>query len=265
MEMPELEERGYFWWSDDKLEDDQFASPNGCAGVLTITRAGVISLDLDGVLPDERGRFAVLDRNREPLVRTISGIVRKTKRHVILSGLMKNGGSVSTNSLSYEKFSALHCLVSYYRLTRDATTPLFKKMTIPLDGYEEWAGRGDIEVKREEDSTVLSYNQTENHIYRVHDKAVRLRFGVDGPEPGRWFREVAYKEYVMLDFKFMTPVGVERIIKEHNSFQDMLVLFTNSEKDIEWPLVFENISRDEATLYFRRAKREVGPVRDLDC
>jgi hypothetical protein len=109
-----LEKRGLFWWHDEPVPDRQFAPENSVPGLLTIDNEGYISLDLDGFLPSMNGPVAAFfdDRSVEISGRCIEGFLKESSQKVLLTGLIKSGGRLSSAGMSYAGYIANNCHVS---------------------------------------------------------------------------------------------------------------------------------------------------------
>jgi hypothetical protein len=265
MDTPELEERGLFWWTDDKLQDHEFAPPNSVYGVLKIDNDGSIEVELDNVLPSAWGYFDSIADNQPPITRSISGILKNSRQHVILCNLWKSASTWSSRAPSHEKYGAWTCLVSQSPLNRTGTVPRFRNMTIPLDGYEEWLGFGRIQVKSGKTRAKIKWNLSGNYIFRLHDKTIRLVCGVERPPDGIFLRSITYKSSGHFDFAFKKYMTIDDILRQHKRFEDLLILLSNFEQDIAWPVVSVSKTSHKAKLYYRRMRRPGVDVEQLKC
>src|SRR5262249_4729137 len=141
-----LEGRGLFWWADDPIPLGQFAPDSCVPGLLRIEDDGDISLELDNYLPTEHGPMSAILRQELPSDKRIRGLLKGAGQHILLDGLIRNGGQMSSNSISYERYVASACLVSEGKAVPQKL--LFKRLIVPLSGYEQWLKLGAIKVTR---------------------------------------------------------------------------------------------------------------------
>jgi hypothetical protein len=82
---------------------------------VTSSRAGLIvhrkrgGGDADTYLPNPHSPMAAM--TREPVTRCIQGLLKGSGNRVLLCDPIRNGGPFSTNGISFERFSAAHCLM----------------------------------------------------------------------------------------------------------------------------------------------------------
>jgi hypothetical protein len=68
-----------------------------------------------------------------------SGLLKGSGQHILLVELIRNGGQMKTNGISYERYIAYTCLVCESEPVAAELT--FKHLIVPLSGYEEWGVR----------------------------------------------------------------------------------------------------------------------------
>jgi hypothetical protein len=108
--MSVLEQRGVFWWHDEAIAEGLLAPDAHAVGLLRVEDNGRAVLELDGYLSNPHGPMAAM--TREPVTRCIQGLLKGGGDRVLLCDLNRNGGQFSTNGISFERFSAAHCLIS---------------------------------------------------------------------------------------------------------------------------------------------------------
>jgi hypothetical protein len=101
-----LSDRGLFWWSDTQIPGGQFAPDESVSGLLTINETGRIKIELDGVLPNSHGAWAVMAQGALEGGRTICGLLMTENKHVLVTDVHRHGGRFQTNGLSRETFIA---------------------------------------------------------------------------------------------------------------------------------------------------------------
>ena len=133
-----VEETGYFWWGDTPVPSGQLAPETAVVGKLSIDEDGYSRLELEGLLPSEIGPLAAFGAG-EPLPegKRIHGILKGSNKTVRLSGVNRAGGRIKSNGISFERYSALQCLLGDGPF-RDLPQPLeFQRLTVELKGFEE--------------------------------------------------------------------------------------------------------------------------------
>lgn len=250
-----IEERGLFWWSDNAIGDN-IAPEGGVFGTLTVDDNGVIRLELDGLMPGRATSGIEFGRERLPVTHSIVGLLKTSNQYVVLGDLSKNGGNYRSHGLSYDVYGAWTCLVSRYPFNKTGVTPKFRNMTIPLDGYEVWVGFGSIDIKPARNYVKVEYKKNGEHVFRLADKIIRLRYGVDGPNDSFFTREATYKSFGAFDLTFKRGVNVGDLIIQHRRLEDLLIILSNFERDLSWPTVSVYKKSYQAILYYRRDKRK---------
>jgi hypothetical protein len=259
-----IEEKGLFWWSDNAIEDN-IAPDGGIYGTLTVNDRGVIKLELDHLMPSNEDNHHIYLSEQLPITRSISGILKATDQYVILSNLWRSGGHRKSHALSYDEYGAWTCLVSHSPLDRTGAIPKFRNMTIPLVGYEVWMGFGSLDIKATRNHVKVGHKRSGNHTFKLPDRTVRLRYGVDGPRSSFFTNQATYKTFGAFDFTFKKNCSLDEIIKHHKRFEDLLIILSNIEHDLAWPIVSTFRKSQGATLYFRRDRRKDVKIDRHEC
>ena len=266
MELYDLDERGYFWWSDEPIQQGQFAPSNGSYGRLTVSDVGAIHLELDSRLSTDQNPFKALENSGRKLARQISGILRNTDHFVLLRDVWRDGGRVSTNGLSYERYMAEVCLVSGSPFVNPTQPPRYRRLTIPLAGFEEWLKLGAIEGRRTKSVLRIKHRIPNGCKYPLDDGVLAIDFDLVGPYFGRILdKEVNLREESSFVYRFKRAVVTEVVIEKYRWLGDLLILLTNVERTLDWPTVRVGPKSARATLYFRRVKRVTKEVTWHDC
>jgi hypothetical protein len=251
-----IDERGLFWWHEELVPDRHFAPENSVAGHLKIEADGRISLELDSFLPNEKGPLSTLMSAEQAEIekRSIQGILKDSGNRVLLLNLIKAGGRFSTNAMSFEKYSAMNCLVSTVGFANNEAVLKFKGLEVDLTGFQEWLRLGSIEIKRSSTRTSTTYRKPKNVVYRLEDGELIVRYGLSGPSPfARKSDEVSLKESVSFVYQSTRRATLEELKEQYALLEDLLILLTGSDYCLEWPFV--KLSKDRrCRWYFRRVR-----------
>jgi hypothetical protein len=233
--MKALEERGLFWWADEVITNDQLAPDNCVAGLLTIDEDGVTTLDLDGYLPSEDGPMSALANRPIPQERTIRGLLKTSSKQVLLFDLVRNGGRFATNGISHEVFNAWNCFFFDKGNPTNASTK-FEKISVRLDGFEQWIGRNGISFQRTDEQFSAEYKKTKDLVYQLDGGELSIRFFLDGTMPlimkGL---EVSWKERTEVSLHFNEPINSSQAKAEYQYIEDLLILLSDSTYRLSWP------------------------------
>jgi hypothetical protein len=252
-----LEGRGLFWWGDDPIPEQQIA-PNSCvSGLLKIDNDGSSSLELDGYLPSEHGPMAAMVQREFPADKCIRGLLKGSAQHILLVGLIRNGGQMKSNGISYERYIAFTCLVSESGAV--ASKLIFKQLIIPLSGYEEWLRLNAIKVVRTRRTVSVKYKWPKDANYRLTDGSLTIDFELDGQSSGALSgAEVSMKETASASLRFSKPLDLDSIKTQYQLFEDLLILLTSTDYALDWPSVALT-KETRYRLYFRKlGDRAVG-------
>jgi len=164
-----LEDRGIFWWNDERVPATHFAPDGSVGGRLTIEEDGEIRLDLDDVMPSGRHPLEYLLDKGNPVERNIQGLLA-TAGHVLLLNAFRNGTTVRTHNVSKEQYFVQQCLVSDERFKRDGKAPLsFRSVEVDLAGFEDWMWLQSIRVERRKNTLRARYKSPKDRRFCAFD------------------------------------------------------------------------------------------------
>jgi hypothetical protein len=227
-----LEGRGLFWWADDPTPAQQFAPNSSVAGLLKIDNDGSSSLELDGYLPSEHGGpMSALEHSELPADKCIRGLLKGSGQHILLVGLIQSGGQLTSNGISYNQYVASTCLVSENEPV--AANLAFKRLIVPLSGYEEWLKLRTIKTVRTKRTVSVKYKLPKKAYYRLSDGSLTIDFGLRG----RFGTEVSMKETASAHLKFAKPLDLDGMKTCYQIFADLLLLLTSTDYALDWPWV----------------------------
>jgi hypothetical protein len=258
-----LEDRGYFWWSNEAVPDDRFAPDSAVPGNLMINDEGGSTLELDALLPDPSGPLAGFFRSDDADIRDrpIQGILKGTGNRVLLLGLARRGGVTSSYKIPHESFFALTCLVGD-KLFHTSTAPLkFFKLEIDLTGLEQWLRLASIEVRRSRILASAKYKQNKEVTYRVGDDKLSIRYNLEVPVISGMIRHhtVNLKETAALVYVLRKSATLQELQRLYDLFQDLFILLTGTEYPLDWPVFYLGRNRERCKLYFYRVRNPVPP------
>jgi hypothetical protein len=232
--MSVLEQRGVFWWHDEAIAEGLLAPDAHAVGLLRVEDSGRAVLELDGYLSNPHGPMAAM--TREPVTRCIQGLLKGGGDRVLLCDLNRNGGQFSTNGISFERFSAAHCLISRSAFVSGANAPLFDTLTIPLRGLEDWFRLGVIKVEDAPGTISVSYRTRDDISYPGDDGILSLIFDieVDAAEMlGTHAYSLKQTAYAKLSLKLANTLS--DLALQFRMFEDLLKLLAGSDYEMHWP------------------------------
>lgn len=264
MENNEIRDDGYFWWNNDSIPSGSFAPSSAVAGTLTISFDGDISLDLHGTLPSVTPPISRLFGVKDFSVSSIQGRLKQSGHSVLLSDVFNNGGTVSFGGISHEKFGARTCLIGRTPFPESFHELLFDKLTIELDGYENWMKTNSIHVTRTKDSLKTEYNTPQETIYQLSDKStITLQHDLLAPFLGEsTHHHLELREKLRLLYNPSKKSTAHELKKQYSLISDLFLILTGSDFSLEWPcLVIDKTKETEnhCKLYFFRSRTPAKP------
>ncbi|WP_034161433.1 HEPN domain-containing protein [Sphingomonas sp. ERG5] len=248
-----LEERGIFWWNDEVVPKTHFAPDANAGGKLTIEDSGAIRLDLDEMMPGDRHPFEALADSGQSVAKNVQGLLTNGK-HVLLLNLLRRGGTVRTHNVSQERYLARQCLVSEGAFKGDGRTPLsFSALTVDLAGFEDWLRLGSIEVNRHRNKLIAKYRAEKDRHYAVPFGRISIEYDLSGPFPGRSRQhELKLVECARTKIILNERASVEGCQDFYQRVEELLILLTSSDHNLDWPTVVPRGHKQHAKLYFMR-------------
>ncbi|TYL85802.1 HEPN domain-containing protein [Bradyrhizobium cytisi] len=258
--MAVLEARGVFWWHDEPVPDVLLAPDAHVFGALKIDEVGRISLELDGYLANEHGPMAaiVTRQERHPEKRCIQGLLKDTSQRVLLLNLIRNGGQFNTNGISYERFSAMDCLVGNSAFLAGEAVPKIRELEVQLDGFEDWLRLGSIETVKRNSALSAKYKKPKDAVYAQNDGRLSINYHIAGePFPGKHRTSVlSLKESASLVWKPKRPSLLEDLKTKYSLLEDLFILLTDSDYCLEWPIVSLNKDRHCKWYFLRHGSKQ---------
>jgi hypothetical protein len=246
-----LEEHGLFWWSDESVPESQFAPDSAVAGALRISDEGRIELELDGVLPNKHGPWAILAEQTLPLDKGICGKLKTTDRCVLLREVSRNGGSVKTGGISFEKYFAMHALVGREVLQPKDHPLQFGRLQVELRGFEEWLMLRSVETKRTRSTLRVKYRAPKKVTYALADGGLSIVYDMLGPMRGKSrLDDLKLKELGFLEYSPTKAISLEEIKTQYGLLSDLFILLTGSDYALDWPMLVRRRGRKKSAWQF---------------
>jgi ApeA N-terminal domain 1/Apea-like HEPN len=262
-----LEEHGLFWWSDEVVPVNQFV-PEACVGgVLRINEDGRTELELDSVLPHEHGPFAVFSHLGKD--KSICGKLKTSNRYVWLSELTRNGGSLRSSGISFEKYAAWHTLVGHDTLQPNDRPLRFWKMQVELKGFEEWLWLRSIETKRTERTIRIKYTEPGKISYPLDESRLAMVYDISGPMRGKGrSSDLKLKELARLEYVPRKAAAIADYKAQYGLLSDLFILLTGSDYALDWPVLVRREGRKVTAWQFIFARNSTAasePPKIHDC
>ncbi|MEI6846682.1 MAG: HEPN domain-containing protein [Chlorobiaceae bacterium] len=237
-----IEERGVFYWSHDTSKEREVS------GLLKINDNGNIFLFLDEFFyPDKQmPKTIVVDKEGISFEdKFIFGTLNKTNQVIYLSGLRVFG-------LFFENFQASDCLIGFDfdhdGFSEELINPSCKQLNIPLEGFENWLCWNPIEYNKNDKEITISYKVPDDDIYLIDNAEIRLTY-----DPNLSYGQTAsLNPSANFIYTPNTPSTLKSISDIFRSLQDLLILLTNSEYCIKWPILTLSHNDRKYSYYFLR-------------
>ncbi len=259
-----VQDRGYFWWTDEPPPDRHHLPASAVAGELKITPEGRITLDLDGMLARQRTYFFNINSRAEfdaLRTRRIRGVLRDSGRGVLLFDLAQRAGRRSSYTISTEGFSAAQCLISDQQFDGRIKQPTFTHIDADLEGFEEWLWSPALNFKYGKVVSTAKYRKPKPIIYRLRNGRLSLVQHLAGSSRGHF--DLMWSQSAHLRFRPDKAMGMEATIEWHRWLQDFMILLTDSDYCLEWPKV--RWGKHNCTLYFQRLASKAERPRLHEC
>lgn len=252
-----IDSTGRFWLSSIDIPEGHFAPDQSVTGRLILHPNGQSDLVLDGTLgPDGlanalRSMFA-----REAPAEPVCGFLFDVNKYVRLTELRSNGAKFGGGGPGRVSLVALRCLVSHepFQSNRE---PVFRWIDLPLKGYEEWVGNGNIDVSYGRRCTIArSPTHAKTTRWRAANMTIELR-----RETSRSFgtalHELMWQERIFMRIRLPgNGMTAELAIDLHQRIEDLLVLMANHNRRLEFSTVRATKKSKPVQLYFARNGRD---------
>lgn len=244
--MPVLEARGLFWWADEPIPEGHSAPPSYKSGLLKIDDDGGCSLELDGYLSG-----STFEPDPIPKDKCIQGLLKGSNQQVLLLDLMRGPAEMTTRGISYETYIAPTCLIADREALPRARK--FKRILIPLSGYEDWLRLRAIKINRRQSAVSAKYKKPKDWRYRLSNGSLSIQFSIEGHSSGGMFgTEVLMKAKASACLVYNKPLSLDEIKTHYQLFEDLMVLMTSTHYPLDWPSVSIR-KKQTCRLYFKKS------------
>lgn len=260
-----LEERGLFWWADEAVPERQFAPDSCVAGLLVIGDDGQTRLELDGYFPSKHGPMTAMIRNGQLIDKDILGLFKTSNKHVLLTGVIGDGGHSSTNGVSYERYIAGQCLMVGFG--KSPVTRVFREIIVPLGGFEEWLRLTAIKATSSKRTVSVEYKRPKDAVYPSTDGKLSIHFESALDSSGAVFGGAfSLKETASAALRFSKPLGLKDLIAQYRLLEDLLLVLTGSDYPLDWPWIAAGKTA-RYRLYFPKSgsKAASSPPKAQEC
>lgn len=261
-----LDQHGYFWWHNNPIPEGKFAPDSCIPGILRIGRDGSSELELHGVLSEHP--FAIFERAPLDGEICIQGKLKGSSRSVLLMGLHHNGGGLSTDGISHEKFHSTGCLVSDKPFSSRVRAGRFGKLEIDLKGFEEWLGVRSIKLRKLRNGLNAEYRKPKDIFYPTEGGRIFIKFGLLAPtvwKDCRQENQVSFSESTCLQYWSKVLLSLGEMRKKFSLVEEFFMLITNAQISLEWPVLFLGRTQTRCTYYFSRTKNDAKRLLWTDC
>ncbi|MGJ3702656.1 HEPN domain-containing protein [Variovorax sp. AFSI2.2] len=254
MKTIQLEDRGFFWTSEEALAAGEVPA-TAVPGLLTIDTDGGIQLELDGMFAESGHPWKVILEDQHDALkdRVCWGLLKKNSQYVRLNGLLKNGGSARSRGISYVIYVVEACLVAGGPFPDSDIGNDVRELEVDLAGFENWISRGELQPTKTRRTLSVKHTTTKPTRYKLDDGALEFRSDILGPAiPQIRRHSVELKTLHSVSWAPRKPMTLVAAIERYRALQDLLILLTGSDRTLEWPTVTLGTTRHPATAYFHR-------------
>lgn len=254
-----IDSRGRFWSAEIAVPDGQFAPERSVTGRLRLRANGRAELDLDAAI-DLSGSTDAVHRilSHGEVEGAICGFLIDANKHVRLTDLSGNGGSLGGIGPIRERLVAYRCLVASDRFKQGAE-PRYRWLDLPLDGFEEWIGRGNIDVAKGRRRISANYAvQAPPMRWQAGAIPLELHRGLQG-SGGKSLTELAWRETASLWLGFpKADLRIEQAIDLFQRIEDLIVLMADHNQSLKFGSLRHSREGKPVHFYFARSGRDTS-------
>lgn len=217
-------------------------------------------------MPSEEHPFTALLDNGQPVGRNIQGLLTEAG-NVLLFNAIRNGGTFSTNNIAKERYFVQHCLVSQTRFKRDGRAPFsYRSMKVDLAGFEDWLWLQSISVERRRNRLVANYKAPKDYRFNLPFGILSIEHDLSGPYFGISRRNnVKIVESAAIKITRSRGMSLKEVQDYHRNLEDLIIILTASNYNLDWPVLYPWDSKHPAKLYFQRYRSGDSPPGAHDC
>lgn len=263
--MAVLEDRGLFWWNNQRVPKDQFAPKEFVHGKLTISDDGQISLELDTAMPGHNAWDNIASQNK-PAPHNIQGLLNTKSDKVLLLGLIQGGGAFRSNNLSPETYIAANCLISGTRFRVDtAASSSYSAIKVELKGFEDWLWLRSITSDRKRSRLFAKYVVPKRVQFTLPFGKLVIEYDLLGPWLGKFTgNKLNLTESAAIRLKPNARITLESAQTYYQRIEELILLLTSYDLSLDWPTVTLS-NGQHAKNYFLRSKVNAKPPGAHEC
>ena len=129
--------------------------------------------------------------------------------------------------------------------------PTFTVVELPLTGFEPWLRLKSIAVTKSESSVTARYVRPRQPKWKLTIGTLQLKFGLTHPHPDK-YSSVSFRELPKLVLNLNQALSIDDIITLVTRIQDLLTLFTDSDRDLAFPTLLTGRDGVLVRLYYTR-------------
>lgn len=255
-----IDSRGYFWSAEIDFPRDCFAPQQSTTGRFRLRADGFAELDLDASLElaNSDDPMKRILHPGGPVKGAICGFLIDAHKHIFLTKLISNGGAFGSISPIRERLTAYRCLVAHDRF-KLCPEQQFRWLDIPLDGYEEWTGRGNIHVTESPQGISALYTgKTQPIRWKVGNLSLELHRELRG-NGGVALTELSWREIAFLRLGGLkASFTIERAVELLQQIENLIVLLSDHDKRLEFGSLRLYKNSKPIKFYFPRKGRETS-------
>lgn len=257
----ELDDRGYFWLSEEVIPDGKFAPDNAVHGRVTVNRSGTIRLDLDAsILQSHSALFNVGQSVRKD----IFGILRQSGLYVSIHDIVATGTTIRSSGISGERFTAKFCFTSRSCDFVGKKTN-FDFIEIDLSCIESWVPLNSIEYNNTKEFKSIKYRNKKDFNYTIGEDHAEILFFLNIQQHSSYyFSDIQFKEYCFLRY-FKNIGSAETASMLYQKLTDFLFLFIEKQTSLLWPRLRSVKSQKLFTFYFNVVDLPKVSISHTDC
>lgn len=193
----------------------------------------------------------------------VAGILVGTDERVLLTGLSDNGGAIRFQGPSTETYAVQTALVGKDLTLRPDQR--FRWLELPLDGFEHWLDRGNIEMSFGKRAHVARYRPPKRSSWPLTIGRMDLIQGLDGAFQRR-DHEVRWTEFALLRLRLRQGgFLVEDAMGLAARVEELLMLLTDSRRALDYPILRVRKTGAPVRVFFNRAPRDEDEVQWHRC
>lgn len=251
---PLLKADGIFFWCPSEDSPDK---ENGVAGTLEIAENGIATLSLVGLLTKGDAEELFQQPQYDPS-RCIAGGL-KDGRHVFLRQIASAG--TTFGNMSHQKFVAREVVVFNHLETLPDLNRI-TKMQISLDELGDWASDPCIQVRKTRRGATARGLTSRRQTFKLADRALELKTTLRHSISGFFLHSVTIEQQTVLTVVPRKPRNLDAMRKEFLLVEDLLLLLSDVDVVLPWPLV--SCGSATGRFYFARRRAAGGKVNLLE-